>query len=524
MLLTLPMSILTNQMTKLFIASQIRKIDAYTIEHEPIASTDLMERAAYTLTEWIVARYSTEHFFKFFVGPGNNGGDGWALARLLSARGYQNIAVFLMQTSSQLSSDSQINRKRLTDETKVPVVTLQSEMDFPSVYKEDIIIDALFGSGLSRPLEGFAAQLVMYLNNSPSKHIIAIDTPSGLFCENNSANVPENIVKASITLTFQFPKLSFLFAENFEFVGDWFVLDIGLYKEYIDTESTPYEYITINDIVDRIHQRSKFSHKGGYGHALLIAGSYGMMGAAILASRAAARAGAGLVTTHVPRLGIDAVHLSVPEVLVSPDISDDHFSQPPPIENYTAIGIGPGLGKNPITKQGLVQLLEVTQVPIVIDADGLNLLSTVDNWMEKLPDQSILTPHPREFERLFGSFNDQYSRLQFQMQFSIQNNCVIVLKGAHTCITTPGGIVWFNTTGNPGMAKGGSGDVLTGLILGLIAQGYTIDDASILAVFLHGRAGDLASQQMGQHGMLPSDIIDNIGVAFHLYEEIKSQR
>jgi hydroxyethylthiazole kinase-like uncharacterized protein yjeF len=509
-------------MTKFFTTSQIRKIDSYTIENEPVKSIDLMERAANALAEWIVERYKEWQVFKFFLGPGNNGGDGWALARILWKKGYKNIAVFQVDISSQLSPDSEINRQRFVDETGVPARIISSETDFPIIKKEDIIIDALFGSGLSRPLEGLAARFVICINNSGPKNILSIDIPSGLFAEDNSSNSRENIIKADITLSFQFPKLSFFFAENSDFVGEWYVLDIGLHKDCISAEPSNYNYIIIDDAVQRIHQRRKFSHKGSYGHGLLVAGSYEMMGAAILAAKAALRAGAGLITAHVPRLGVDAMHFSAPETIVSADISDAHFSQHPSIDSYNAIGVGPGLGQNPITKQGLMQLLENLEVPVVIDADGINHLSAVDNWMEKLPDQSILTPHPREFERLFGVFSDNFSRLQFQLQFSKKYGCVVILKGAHTCVTTTDGNAWFNTTGNPGMAKGGSGDVLTGLILGLIAQGYTINDTSILAVYLHGLAGDLASKQMGQHAMLPSDILDNIGTAFHLLEEKKS--
>jgi ADP-dependent NAD(P)H-hydrate dehydratase / NAD(P)H-hydrate epimerase len=509
-------------MTKLFTAVQVRKIDGYTIEHEPVASVDLMERAAMALTSWITKRFTVQENFKIFTGQGNNGGDGLALARLLWKKEYRNIRVFQLNATSQLSADAEINKQRLTRETGINLVYLNSEAEFPPIAKEDILIDALFGTGLTRPLEGLAAQLVNHLNNSDTRHTIAIDIPSGLYAEDNSTNSHLHIVKATVTLTFQFPKLAFFFAGNYDYVGDWYVLDIGLHKEIIGSEPTIYHYITIDDVVQRMRPRRKFSHKGSYGHALLVAGSYGMMGAAILAARATTRAGAGLVTTHVPKQGMETMHLSVPEALVSPDISDTHFSQHPSIENYTAIGIGPGLGQNPVTKQGLMQLLDKVEVPIVIDADALNLLAATDHWMDRLPGETILTPHPGEFERLFGSFTDNYIRLHYQLEFSKKYKCVVILKGAHTCITTPDGHAWFNTTGNPGMAKGGSGDVLTGIILGLITQGYPIDDASILAVYLHGLAGDLASQQMGQHGMLPSDILDNVGPAFHLFEEKQS--
>jgi NAD(P)H-hydrate epimerase len=296
-------------------------------------------------------------------------------------------------------------------------------------------------------------------------------------------------------------------------------MDIGIHKEFIEKEFTPYNYIAIDDARERIRARKKFSHKGNYGHALLIAGSYGMMGAAVLSVKAAVRAGAGLVTTHVPRKGVEVIHQSVPESLVSIDSSETQFSHYPDLDNYSAVGIGPGIGKDPRTKEGLIELLQEVRVPLIIDADGLNLLSKIKNWRQKLPVQTILTPHPKEFERLFGLHTNSFSRFEVQFDFSKDFKCVVVLKGAHTCITTPDGNVWFNTTGNPGMAKGGSGDVLTGLILGLLAQGYSITDSSILGVFLHGMAGDISAAESGEYGLIPSDIVYNIGKAFNILEK-----
>jgi len=506
-------------MAKFFITEQIRKIDAYTIDYEPVASIDLLERAANKLKEWIAEQYAPANNFKIFAGPGNNGGDGLALARLLWSDGFKNISVYLLYIDKKLSPDSEINLRQLMDIAPGILFSINSHSDFPEINKEDIVIDGLFGSGLSHPLEGMAAEMVQYLNGSHQEQTIAIDIPSGLFGEDNSKNNKGSILRADHTLTFQFPKLSFFFTENEEFVGEWHMLDIGLHREYIDKEQTPYQYITIDDARNRLPERKKFSHKGNYGHALLIAGSYGMMGAAILSVKAAVRAGTGLVTVHVPRKGVEVIHQSVPESLVSIDTSETQFSHYPLLDIYNAVGIGPGIGKDPRTKEGLIELLQEIHVPLVIDADGLNLLSTIKNWKQNLPEHTILTPHPKEFERLFGTFTDSFSRLQAQIEFSKKLNCVVVLKGAYTCITTPDGNVWFNTTGNPGMAKGGSGDVLTGVISGLLAQGYSTSHAAILGVFLHGMAGDLAAAEMGEYGMLPSDIVHNIGRAFNVLEK-----
>jgi NAD(P)H-hydrate epimerase len=509
-------------MAKLFTSAQIHEIDAYTINNEPIASIDLMERAVIRLSEWILERFDKNSAFSLFAGPGNNGGDTLALARILYGIGYNRISVYLLQTSSHLSADAEINRKRLAEQTDLYLNIIESEKDFPDLTADTTIIDGLFGSGLSRPPEGIALQLIQFLNHTSCK-IIAIDIPSGLFGEDNSENKGEKI-KADYTLTFQFPKLAFFFPENDEFVGEWHVLDIGLHKSFIESTSTPYNYILEQNISGRLIRRKKFSHKGSFGHGLLIAGSTGMMGAAVLSARASLRSGAGLLTAHVPLDNSDILQIAVPESLISIDPSKSKFTQYPPLEKYSAIGVGPGLGKDPVTKSALIGLLNELKVPVVLDADALNLLSTIPNWKNLLPRKTILTPHLKEFERLFGSFDNSFKRMNAQLVFSKENDSVIVLKGAHTCITTPEGDIWFNTTGNPGMAKGGSGDVLTGMILGLIAQGYKIADAALISVFMHGKAGDIAASLHGQYSMIASDISDNIGTAFNVIEEKKDPR
>jgi NAD(P)H-hydrate epimerase len=507
---------------KFFSSDKIRALDAYTIVHEPIASINLMERAAEQLAGWIIKRFPKDTGFKIVAGPGNNGGDGFALARILVRKGYPNITVYLLQISESLSPDSEMNRKRLLKESQVVIHTIKLASDFPMIDENDYLIDGLFGSGLSRPLSGIAANLVQYLNKSVKKGVIAIDIPSGLFSEDNSNNALSNIINADYTLTFQLPKLSFFFPENAACVGDWHILPIGLHRAFIENEHTFYNCIQEEDVIELFKTRRKFSHKGTYGHALLIAGSYGMMGAAILSARAVVRAGAGLVTSHIPRFGAEIIQSAVPESLLSIDQSDEIFTDYPSLERFSAIGAGPGLNKNTDSRKALIRIFAECKVPLVIDADALNMLSEIENWKYNLPEGCILTPHPKEFERLFGSFSDSYSRLMAQMKFSKEKKCVIVYKVAYTCITTPEGYVWFNTSGNPGMATGGSGDVLTGLILGLVAQGYSITQASIMGAYIHGLAGDLAAGQKGQHGLIASDIIDNIGTVFSVLEKKKT--
>jgi NAD(P)H-hydrate epimerase len=354
---------------------------------------------------------------------------------------------------------------------------------------------------------------VQKINHSVAK-VISIDIPSGLFGENNSHNNSLNIIRAEKTLTFQFTKLAFLFPENETFVGDWEVLPIGLHPEAIDQTESKFFYLTKEFISGKMEKRSKFSHKGTYGHALLIAGSYGKMGAAVLASKACLRAGVGLLTSHIPQRGYEIVQISVPEAMISIDPSETVFSEVPDLSAFSAIGAGPGLGQKPETTVALKTLLQAKSAKLVLDADALNILAENQDWYQLLPENTILTPHPKEFERLAGQSANSWERLQKQLQFSSQFQVIVVLKGAHSCISFPDGRAFFNGTGNPGMATAGSGDVLTGILLGLLAQGYSAEDAALIGVYLHGVSGDLAATQFGQQAMIAGDIVDQMGNAF----------
>jgi hydroxyethylthiazole kinase-like uncharacterized protein yjeF len=498
---------------KILTSQQIREVDNYTIKNEPVASIDLMERAATACASWIAENYKTSASFKIFAGPGNNGGDAWAVARLLADKGYRKVSLYLLDIADKLSPDSEINRQRLISQKIVKIRDLKSEKDFPELGESDIIIEGLFGSGLTRPLSGLAAALVNHINLSGAQ-IIAIDIPGGLFGEDNTKNNRENIIKADRILTFQFPKLSFFFAENEPYVGDWLVLPIGLDQKFIDNVKTPYNYLTGSEISESLKVRKKFSHKGTFGHGLLVAGSYGMMGAAVLGARAALRTGAGLITAHVPGLGYNIIQTAVPEAIVSIDSSDTFFTGFPELSVFNAIAVGPGLGHGEDSRKALKELLKKANVPLVIDADALNFISTSKELLTLIPENSILTPHPGEFRRLFGQHNDDYSRNRAQMEYAVKHKVYIVLKGAHTTVACPDGTCYFNTTGNPGMATAGSGDVLTGMILSLMAQYYDPKEAAIAAVFLHGLAGDIAAGQKGEDALIASDITDNIPCAF----------
>ncbi len=498
---------------KIFRCDQIKDIDNYTVKHEPVSSADLMERAAGELYNWIKNRFGRSQKFSIFAGPGNNGGDGLVLARMLAVNRY-DVKVYYIQFTEKQSGDWEFNAQRLKTETQVGLNIIENIDDIPNISSKEVIVDAIFGSGLARPVEGLPAEVIKKINMSGAK-IVSIDIPSGLFGEDNITNNYENIVRANFTLSFQFPKLSFMFAENAHFTGKWEVLNIGLNSGVISSTFSPYTFIENPDIVPLLKTRSQFDHKGNFGHGLLVSGSCGKMGAAILGAKAALRTGIGLITCHIPACGNIIVQSSLPEAMVRMDNDEFHLSEVGITDIFNAVGVGPGIGTEQDSQKALFRLLSECRKPMVIDADALNILSLNKEWLSLLPEGTILTPHLKEFERLTGKTDSGFDRLSRQEEFSKKNNCIVVLKGAHTSITTPEGKVMFNSTGNPGMAKGGSGDVLTGIILSLLAQGYTPENASVTGVYLHGMAGDIASEELCYESIIASDIIDCIGKAFN---------
>ena len=502
---------------KIFRSDQIRQIDEYSIEEEPIASIDLMERAAGKVAKWYLSQFDRSKRIYMFVGPGNNGGDGLALARMLNSSRY-DIEVFYINFTEKKSDDWSKNLSRLESETSVKVDFITNPSQFPVISSDDIIVDAIFGSGLTRSAEGLAAEIIKLINRTGST-IISIDIPSGLFGEDNTKNDIDCIVNADYTLSLQFPKLSFMFPENAIHLGDWIILPIGLSNKAIRNVPSPYIFIEKSEIAALIKRRHKFDHKGVFGHGLLVAGSLGKMGAAVLGAKAALRSGIGLLTCHVPSCGLQIIQISIPEAMVLVDNNESHLTEIFNTGSVTAIGIGPGIGTHPESQNALKELLSSTTQPMVIDADGLNILSVNKEWLTKIPEGSILTPHPKEFERLAGKTENGYSRLNRQIDFSKMHKCIIVLKGANTSITTPDGKVYFNSTGNPGMATAGSGDTLTGILLSLCAQGYTPENAAVVGVYLHGLAGDIAAEEFGYESIIASDIINCLSKAFNRIKE-----
>jgi len=506
---------------KIFTSGQVRKIDAYTIENEPIASIDLMERASMQIASWIIEMFDNSHPFLILIGPGNNGGDGLAVARMLMEKNY-HVEVLLVRISDKLSEDARINLDRLQQIHGAKISELE---EVSSMVVEDpgtILVDALFGSGLTRRVSGLARDVITCVNEWPNLRI-AIDIPSGLYGEDNTGNDQEGIFQSDFTLALQAPSLSFFFAENQAYVGNWEVLPIGLHPQVMEESASSWHYLQAGYVRDLLKPRKRFAHKGTFGNCLLIAGCYGMMGAAILAARACLRSGAGLVTGHVPRFGYKILQTTVPEALISIDESDIIFTAVPGLEPFSAVGIGPGLGCKPNTGRAIQELIESVKVPLVMDADALNILSEHPEWISLLPEDTVLTPHPREFERLAGKAETGYARVRMQIDFAVRHKVIVVLKGAHTSIACPDGSCWFNTTGNPGMATAGSGDVLTGIILSLLGQGYLPRDAAILGVYLHGLAGDLASEASSEESLIAGDIIESLGFAFQYIKGIYNE-
>lgn len=507
---------------KIFSCEQIRAIDAYTIQHEPIASIDLMERAAGKIFSWLTGKFDRSSHFIIFAGPGNNGGDGLAVARMLHVNRY-STETYCLKLSDKTSRDFNLNQARLNENGYTSLRYIENENEIPVISSGDIVIDAIFGSGLTRPADGLAREVIKRINLSDSLRV-SIDIPSGLFCNDNTLNDSEGIVMADCTLSFQFPKLAFMFADTSGFTGEWTILPIGLDAGFIRNSQTSYHLLDIENVARLLMTRKKFDHKGKFGHGLYISGSYGKMGAAVLGAKAALRTGIGLVTCHIPICGYTILQSSVPEAMVITDSSENIVSEIKDSERFSAIGVGPGLGTEKVTQKALKNLLENNRKPIVIDADGLNILSLNKDWFSFLGDNAIITPHVGEFERLAGVCANGYERLMKQIEFSKKYNCTVILKGAYSSITTPAGIVYFNNTGNPGMATGGSGDVLTGIILSLLSQGYTSENAAILGVYLHGLAGDLAAKKLSVEAIIASDIIKHTGMAFNMIRDYKKNK
>ena len=495
---------------KIFAKEQIYEGDKLTAEKQGITSTELMERAGTQIFNWLHTRMRGAQVpIHVFCGIGNNGGDGLVITRHLITHGY-NVITYVVNCSDKRSKDFLINYDRVKTVTKEWPILLSCSEEFPAINKDDIIVDGIFGIGLNRPADDWVKQLFQHFRTSGA-FTLSIDMPSGLYAD----QVPEDengVVWANHTLSFASPKLVFFLPDTAKYTQQWEILDIGLDPDFLLNSETESEFIGKYEVLPLYKPRNKFSHKGDYGHSVIVGGSYGKIGAVALASRSVLTIGAGLVTAFVPRCGYTIIQSSLPEAMVITDKDEEKVTQIELNIEATVVGIGVGMGTDSKTAEALAAFLKSNKLPLVIDADGLNLLSKNKTLLKLLPQQAVLTPHPKELERLIGKWKDDFDKLKKAKSFSKKYDLVLIIKGANT-ITVYNDRLFINSTGNPGMATAGAGDVLTGIITGLISQGYDPFSAAIFGVYLHGRAGDILLQEMGYESIMASNIIDNLGEA-----------
>jgi hydroxyethylthiazole kinase-like uncharacterized protein yjeF len=494
-------------MLPLLTAPQIREADAYTIAHQPVTSINLMERAAQAFVDCFTGHYPDKKLsITIYCGTGNNGGDGLAIARILNDLNYKTLQVKVARFSDKISDDFNVNLKRLL-QTGISLSDIKPGEEY-AAENSTIIIDALLGSGLNKPLSGDYKKLTGYLNGL-KKTVVAVDVPTGFFTD---GEIKEDavVLKAELVITFQQPKINFLLPESAASIQNWEIAGIGIDEGFVQSLNSPYQFIEEKDIRQLLKPRHRFSNKGTYGHALIVAGQDKTMGAALLCSSAAAYAGAGLTTACVPESGLTALNTYLPELMaiirkgnVLPDMEWNQF---------TAIGIGPGLGKDKNALDLLRHILNNYHKPLVIDADALNLLSANDDLWQKIPEGSILTPHMKEFDRLFGDHSNWWQRLQTCIKKANKYKVYIVLKNDYTITAAPGGNIYFNSTSNPAMATGGMGDILTGIITSLLAQKYSPLDACLAGIYIHGKAGDELALPSRMNVMLPGKLAEHLPV------------
>ena len=491
----------------------MKELDASTIREQNITSLQLMERAAERAAEAIAMEWPAKGTpVVVFAGPGNNGGDGLAVARLLAGRGYA-VKAYLFNTGDHLSNDCAENKKRILETEGVEFTEVTSQFEAPALTEEMLVVDALFGTGLDRPATGGFATLIKFINAAPAQ-VVAIDMPSGLMSEDNAQNIPSNIIQAHLTLTFQHLKPAMLIAENNIYCGRIKVLDIGLSAQKAAALDTPYFFTEAADVRQMLQERPAFGHKGTFGHALLVCGRYGMAGAAILSAKACLKSGVGKVTIHTPKRNNDLLQISVPEALLSHDADDAIFTTPNLSDAFSAIALGPAIGTDKRTALAFIQQTGHAAVPLVIDADGINILADHRSWIRQIPKGTVFTPHLGEMSRLGLHSTDHFAALEEAKEMAVTHGFFIILKNRYTAVCTPQGKVYFNPTGNNALATAGSGDVLTGMLAALLAEGYETAAACRLAVFLHGLAGDLAATDLGQESVTASDLIDYLPKAF----------
>ncbi len=496
---------------KILSSWQIRKIDADTILQEGISSLELMKRAATAFYTWLTERYQNKSAsILLFAGVGNNGGDALVVARLLHKAGY-NVEVCLVEYGKNYSEDCAHNVRRIRAEN-ISLQIISNEKEIPDMHRYDLLIDGLFGTGLSRNVSGIAAAVIQAINKS-GKRVISIDVPSGLFLDRKT----ELAVQATETVTFQIPKLALYLPDNYTYTGNVTNVPIGLSEKAIAEAETNMFFTRKEEIAKMIKPLSKFAHKGTEGHALIVGGSLGKMGSVCISSRAALKMGCGLVTAYIPKCGGSILQSSFPEAMVIEDPGEEYINSIPVNLPVSAVGIGVGMGQSARTARALLNFLEENSAPLVVDADGLNILAQHQEWLSLLAPKTILTPHPKELSRLTGVWNGDYDKIQKTRLLAREYDLIVVIKGAYSVIVDSNNI-FVNSSGTPALATAGSGDALTGMITSLLAQGYPPLEAARVGVYLHGMTADITANSIYPRSFIASDIIDNIGDA---YKELK---
>lgn len=483
-------------MLKIINGSEVSSLDSFTSIHQGISSFELMERAAHSFVNWFLDDHGTKTSrVAIFVGAGNNGGDGLAIGRLLHKQGYSIHFFSCFDADAHLSADCQKNLELIPFGVSISNWNEFNKEDF------DLVIDAFLGVGVKGELRESAQKIISKINSFKGKKI-AVDLPSGLPAD---MSCPWECVQVDFTITFGFPKLSLLLPENAKYSGEMVVVDIGIPDTYYEQFNSGFYFLKETDLSVFHKTFHRFSHKGDFGKVLLVAGSKGKVGAAILATKSALRTGSGLVTCLIPEEERFAIHSSVPEVMTTFYDSEINFS------GFDSIGIGPGLGTDKVSL--IESLFDDVQHPVVLDADALTILANNSHLIPKIPKGSILTPHLGEFERLFGKHETHLDRLKSARDFCIRYQLNLVLKGANTVISLSNGRQIFNSSGCKHMATAGVGDVLTGMLTSFLGQGYSPEAAMICGVFQHGLAGELAGREF-YRSMMASDLIDQIPASF----------
>lgn len=498
---------------KLFTNEQIRTIERSTIETEGVLPAEIIERVAEGVADEIASRWRPSKPTIVFAGPGNNGADALASARLLYERGFRPSVYLFNIGGDKLSVECIAARDRLLQSTPdIDFIEVTSRFTPPEISQSHLVVDGLFGAGLREELRGGFMSLVQYINEEHPT-MVSIDLPSGMFGDWNPRIVNRNTIHATLTLAIQFPRLCFFMEDNAELVGEWKTIDVGLSQQAISSLPAEFCLVEKRDIHRRLRRRKEFCSKADFGSAILYAGSYGMMGAAQLAARGALRGGVGKLTVCAPKCGYQILQTAVPEALYRNNRGDMILTEIHPERDFSAIAIGPGIGTNEITVKALEDFLSAIDKPVVLDADALNCIALRPAMLNTIPILSVLTPHAGEFDRMFGPQPSSEARLRKAIEMAKFYNIIIILKGRYTAIVRPDGKIYFNSSGCPGMATAGSGDVLTGLLTAMMAQGYPAEIASIIAVYIHGVAGEMAQAKQGEYGVTAGDIADNIGPA-----------